>query len=99
MIGWPMAGEQAFNSKMMMEEMGVCIELTKGVQSTILRSDVKRVIDVVLDSNKGIEMKENAVRIGELIRAAAREDETSKGSSLQAMDDFISTLLSKRIEA
>ncbi|XP_031120763.1 UDP-glycosyltransferase 92A1-like [Ipomoea triloba] len=97
-IGWPMAGEQAFNSKMMMEEMGVCIELAKGVQSTILRSDVKRVIDV-LDSNKGIEMKENAVRIGELIRAAAREDETSKGSSLQAMDDFISTLLSKRIEA
>lgn len=94
-IGWPMAGEQAFNSKMMMEEMGVCIELTKGVHSTILRSDVKRVIDVVLDSKKGIEMKENAVGIGELIRAAAREDKTRKGSSLQAMDDFISTLLSK----
>ncbi|XP_019166176.1 PREDICTED: UDP-glycosyltransferase 92A1-like isoform X2 [Ipomoea nil] len=92
MIGWPMAGEQAFNSKMMMEEMGVCIELTNGVQSTILRSDVKSVIGVVLDSEKGREMKENAVRIGELIRAAVREDETSKGSSLQAMDHFISTL-------
>ncbi|VFQ92309.1 unnamed protein product [Cuscuta campestris] len=103
MIGWPMAAEQAFNSKMMAEEMGVCVELTKGVRSNLERSDVKRVVDLVLGSR---EMREKAGRVRELIRGAVKEEEEDddedqsdgcKGSSLQALDDFISTLLSKRV--
>nr|XP_018630751.1 UDP-glycosyltransferase 92A1-like isoform X5 [Nicotiana tomentosiformis] len=95
-ISWPLAGEQAFNSKMLMEEMGVCIELTKGVQSVIEKEDVKKVIDIVLStSGKGKEMKEKANKIGISIREAVKE-EKFKGSSVKAMDDFISTLLCTR---
>ncbi|KAA8527325.1 hypothetical protein F0562_034578 [Nyssa sinensis] len=94
-IGWPLAAEQAYNSKMLMEEMGVSIELTRGVESTIVKEEVKRVIELVMNrKGKGGEMKKKSVEIGELIRAAVREEGGHKGSSLQAMDDFISTLLS-----
>ncbi|XP_009792915.1 UDP-glycosyltransferase 92A1-like isoform X2 [Nicotiana sylvestris] len=96
-ISWPLAGEQAFNSKMLMEEMGVCIELTKGVESVIEKDDVKKVIDVVLStSGKGKEMKEKANEIGISIREAVKEEGKFKGSSVKAMDDFISTLLCTR---
>lgn len=80
-IGRPLAAEQAINSKMLVEEMGVCIELTKtGVENSIVREEVKRVIDLV-DKNgkKGQEMKKKAVEIGELIKAAVRKEEGRRG--------------------
>ncbi|XP_052206136.1 UDP-glycosyltransferase 92A1-like [Diospyros lotus] len=97
-ISWPLAAEQAFNSKMMMEEMGVCIELSRGMQSPIAKEEVKRTIELVMDNKKGKgeEIKRKAGKIGELIKAALTEEGGDpKGSSLQAMDDFIATLVSR----
>ncbi|XP_059654746.1 UDP-glycosyltransferase 92A1-like [Cornus florida] len=97
MIGWPLGAEQAYNSKMLVEGMGVCVELSRGVQSSIMKEEVKKVIETVMDKKgRGEEMKKKAVEIKELIKAAVREEEGHKGSSLQAMDDFIATLLSQR---
>ncbi|KAK9287693.1 hypothetical protein L1049_016131 [Liquidambar formosana] len=97
LIGWPLAAEQAYNSKMLMEEMGVCVELTAGVQSEIVGKEVKRVIELVMEEKgKGGEMKKKAVQIGEQMRAAVTEEGSQKGSSLRAMDDFIADILSKR---
>nr|UXM20068.1 UGT44 [Panax notoginseng] len=94
-IGWPLAAEQVYNSKMMEEEMGVGIELTRGLESSIVKEDVKRVIEIVMGKNgKGEEMRKKACEIGELIRVAAREENDVKGSSLQAMDDFVASILS-----
>ncbi|XP_059653323.1 UDP-glycosyltransferase 92A1-like [Cornus florida] len=99
MIGWPLAAEQAYNSKMLMEDVGVCVELTRGVHSSIVKEEVKKVIETVMDKKgKGKEMKRKAVEVKELIRLAMREEGGHKGSSLQAMDDFIATILSKREE-
>ncbi|XP_022873726.1 UDP-glycosyltransferase 92A1-like [Olea europaea var. sylvestris] len=96
-IGWPLAAEQGYNSKMLMEEMGVSIELTRGLQSIITKDDVKRVINIVMDrGGKGKEMKKKAAEIGELIRASVKEDGSFKGSSIKAMDDFVSALLSTK---
>lgn len=93
-IGWPLAAEQIYNIKMMVEEMGVGIQLTRGLESTIAKEDVKRVIGIVMGENgTGVEMRKKANEIGELIRAAQREEDGVKGSSLQAMDDFIATIL------
>ncbi|KAG9146192.1 hypothetical protein Leryth_007909 [Lithospermum erythrorhizon] len=96
LIGWPLAAEQGYNSKMLVENMEVCIVLAKGVQGNLDKEDVKRVISIVMDKGgKGGEMKKNAVKIGELIRSSMKDDVGGKkGSSLQAMDDFVSTLLS-----
>mgnify|MGYP004716338613 FL=1 len=77
--------------------MGVGIELTRRLQSHLEKEDVERVINTVMEKGgKGEEMKRKAAEIRGLIRAAVREDEGHKGSSLQAIDDFISAVLSKR---
>lgn len=90
-IGWPLAGEQGYNSKMLTEDMGVCVELCRGTQSNLGKEEVKKVIYIVLE--KGDQMKKKADEIGELIRAAVVED---KGSSPKAINDFISVILSHK---
>ncbi|XP_059461540.1 crocetin glucosyltransferase 3-like isoform X2 [Corylus avellana] len=93
-IGLPMGAEQIYNSMMLMEEMGVCEELARGVQSDIVGKEViMRVIELVMDKKKGKgkEMQKKASIIGGQIRAATKdpggEDE---GSSLvlEALNDF-----------
>ncbi|KAI4334799.1 hypothetical protein L6164_013508 [Bauhinia variegata] len=94
-IGWPLAAEQAYNSKILMEEMGVNVELTRTVESVISGEKVKNVIELVMGSEgKGKEMKEKANENAEQIRKATMEDGEEKGSSLRAMDDFVGTILS-----
>ncbi|KAF2322261.1 hypothetical protein GH714_009638 [Hevea brasiliensis] len=48
-IGWPLAAEQAYNSKMLAEEMGVSVELTRGLHSNITWKEVKKVVDLVMN--------------------------------------------------
>ncbi|KAI7995932.1 UDP-glycosyltransferase 92A1 [Camellia lanceoleosa] len=56
------------------------ITAKEGVENSIVREEVKRVIDLV-DKNgkKGQEMKKKAVEIGELIKAAVRKEEGRRG--------------------
>ncbi len=99
-LGWPMAAEQAYNSKMLMEEMGVCVELARGSQGVIVGKDVKRVIELVLDKEgKGKDMRKKADEVKEQLRASMRDEKEEKGSSVKAMDDFVRTILSKRQES
>ncbi|CAJ2671749.1 unnamed protein product [Trifolium pratense] len=80
-IGWPLAAEQGYNAKMLVEEMGVSVELTRTVESVIYKEDVKRVIEIVMDEEgKGKEMKEKANEIAEHMREATLEKgEKKKG--------------------
>lgn len=97
MIGWPLAGEQGYNSKMLVEEMGVCVELARGVQQSISREEVKGVIETVLGGGRtGEDMRKKAGEIAELIRTALDEGgrESQPGSSNRAMDEFVSALIS-----
>lgn len=96
-IGWPLAAEQAYNSKMLVEEMGVSVELTRGVQSNVVAEEVRRVIELMVDeSGEGGEMRRRAGEIKDQIRGAVGEDGEAKGSSAKAVDDFVSALLSHR---
>ncbi|XXG67926.1 hypothetical protein AAC387_Pa06g1155 [Persea americana] len=105
MIGRPMAAEQFYNVKMMDEEMGVCVEIGRGVEEMVGREKVEEVIEVVMgETEKGREMKRTAIRTREIVRkamrdaAAAAEEGEGKGSSIRAVDDFIRTVRSKRRE-
>lgn len=49
MIGWPLAAEQTYNVKMLVDEMGVAVELTRTVETTITGEQVQKVIDIVMD--------------------------------------------------
>ncbi|GLT36299.1 hypothetical protein SLA2020_106870 [Shorea laevis] len=100
-IGWPMAAEQTYNSKMLVEEMGVSVELTRGLQSEIRGEEVKRVVKLVMEEKgKGGEMRKKAAEIAERIAAATNDEGEGddKGSSIQALDDFISAVVRKRRE-
>ncbi|KAM1925231.1 hypothetical protein ACFX13_032532 [Malus domestica] len=86
---------------MLAEEMGVSVELTRGVQSNIGWKEVKEVIDLVMDeSGKGGEMRKNAGEIKKQIRGSIRDNDgdqgKEKGSSVKAMEDFVAALLSKK---
>ncbi|KAL8026627.1 hypothetical protein ABFX02_14G040900 [Erythranthe guttata] len=96
MIGWPLAAEQGYNAKMLVEEMGVCVELTRGLAGVVSREKVKSVIESVMDGgDKAEEMKKKAGEIGELMKLALSD---GVGSSHRAMDKFVSALLSHKQE-
>jgi hypothetical protein len=98
-IGWPMAAEQAYNSKMLMEEMGLSVELSRGIQSVIVGKEVKRVIELVMDEEgKGEDMRKKAAQVKEQIWSAIRNEGEERGSSVKALDDFVTSILSKRQE-
>ncbi|KAH1062357.1 hypothetical protein GLYMA_02G273400v4 [Glycine max] len=95
MIGWPLAAEQAYNVKMLVEEMGVAIELTRTVETVISGEQVKKVIEIAMEQEgKGKEMKEKANEIAAHMREAITEKGKEKGSSVRAMDDLVTTILS-----
>ncbi|KAH8483744.1 hypothetical protein H0E87_028239 [Populus deltoides] len=78
------------------EEMGVSVELTRGVQSSIDWKEVKKVIELVMDmKGKGGDMRSKAMVIKEQLRASVRDEGEDKGSSVKALDDLIKTLQSK----
>ncbi|KNA26022.1 hypothetical protein SOVF_000100 [Spinacia oleracea] len=98
-IGWPLAAEQAYNSKMMVEEMGIAVELTRGLEGEVKEEGVKRVVEMVFDRKKGSygwEMKKKAVEIGEKLKVAWIMEGVNKGSSAKAMDDFVEFIVSCR---
>lgn len=98
-IGWPLAAEQAYNSKMLVEEMGVSVELTRGLQSTITWKEVKEVVDLVMEpKGKGDHMRKKALEISMLMRKSVKEEGEEIGSSVKALDDLVNILLSKRQE-
>lgn len=97
-IGWPMAAEQLFNSKLLEEELGVEVELARGSKAEIRGVDVARVVGCLMDgeSEKGWEIRKTAKRIAEVMKAAVRDDELCKGSSIQAIENFIQTALTRK---
>ncbi|KAK7385858.1 hypothetical protein VNO78_31782 [Psophocarpus tetragonolobus] len=98
MIGWPLAAEQAYNVKMLVEEMGVAVELTRTVETTISGEHVKKVIEIAMDQQgKGREMKEKANEVAAHMREATSEKGEKKGSSVRAMDDLSRIILSPKV--
>ncbi|KAE8714492.1 inositol-3-phosphate synthase-like isoform X1 [Hibiscus syriacus] len=96
-IGWLMVAEQAYNSKMLVEEMGVAVELTRGIQSSISSEHVKKVTEMVMDKEgKGGDMKKKAEEIAEHIKAAVKDELDDKGSSIKALDDFVSSIKTRK---
>ncbi|KAF8395865.1 hypothetical protein HHK36_019820 [Tetracentron sinense] len=91
-IGWPLGSEQFYNSKLLEEELGVCVEVARGIDDRIEAGDVVRSVKLVLESEKGEEMRKKAEVLREEMVRAVSEVEGVKGSSLRALDDFVETL-------
>ncbi|XP_058095039.1 UDP-glycosyltransferase 92A1-like [Magnolia sinica] len=97
-IGWPLGADQFCNSKLLVEELGVGVELARGTTAEISGLDVVRVVGMVMDgeSEKGKEMRRKARQIQELMKAAVADEESGRGSSMIALEEFLKTAVAWR---
>ncbi|KAJ7980739.1 Glycosyltransferase [Quillaja saponaria] len=94
-LGWPIAAEQFFNSKLLEEEVGVSVEVARGKSSEVRHEDIAAKIELVMDeTQKGKEMKRKACEVRDIIKIAMKDEEGFQGSSAKGMNDFLSTLVS-----
>ncbi|XVF04744.1 hypothetical protein REPUB_Repub05bG0111500 [Reevesia pubescens] len=89
LLGWAMAAEQFFNVKLLVEGVGVCVEVARGKTCEVKYEDVAAMIELVMsDCEKGKEMRRKACEVREMIKNAMKDEKGFKGSSVKAMDDF-----------
>nr|AXM43885.1 aurone glycosyltransferase [Ornithogalum saundersiae] len=97
-IGWPLSAEQFYNSKFLMEEVGVCVEAARGNResSEVKKEEVERAIEIVMDNE---EIRRKAKETARVLKSALKEEEnnTNVGSSLRGLKEFFQTALSKRV--
>ncbi|TKY48352.1 UDP-glycosyltransferase 92A1 [Spatholobus suberectus] len=90
-LGWPMAAEQFYNCKLLEEEVGVCVEVARGKSCEVKHEDIVAKIELVMDeTEKGVMMRKKAGDIRDMIRNAVKDEDGFKGSSVRAMDEFLS---------
>ncbi|KAF6135651.1 hypothetical protein GIB67_028222 [Kingdonia uniflora] len=92
-IAWPLAGEQFFNSNMLEKEVGVCIEVVRGINSDIIGyNHIAEVISNVMgDTEKGENMRRKTRKVKKMMNDALKESEGFKGSSVKAMNEFLNS--------
>lgn len=96
MVGWPMAAEQFYNAKLLVEKVGVCVEVARGTSFQVRQEDIVGKIELVMgESEKGFQIRKRCLEIREMLRDAVIDDENYKGSSAKAMHQFFNAALSK----
>ncbi|KAI3449919.1 hypothetical protein Pfo_006584 [Paulownia fortunei] len=99
LISWPMAAEQFYNAKLLVEEVGVCMEVARGTNFEVRQEDIMEKIELVMGENeKGKEIRRKSMEIKEMFRDAVREEENYKGSSVKAMEEFFTAALLKKVQ-
>ncbi|TVU13359.1 hypothetical protein EJB05_40411, partial [Eragrostis curvula] len=94
-IGWPLAGEQFFNAKMLDEEWGVCVEVARGnvdaVGSSVVdRARIVEAVEKVMgDSTEATEMRRRTKEVQDLVLRA----QSVGGSSMEALEEFFTSML------
>jgi UDP:flavonoid glycosyltransferase YjiC (YdhE family) len=93
LIGWPLGAEQFFNAnaKMFKEELGVLVEINRGIDCELQSSEVERVVKEVISGEKGKEIRNKAVVCKEIIRnaMAKKQDGSENGSSIRSLQELI----------
>ncbi|XP_013606237.1 PREDICTED: UDP-glycosyltransferase 92A1 [Brassica oleracea var. oleracea] len=89
LLGWPMAGEQFFNSILMEKHVGVSVELARGKRCDIKCDEIVSKIKLVMEESEvGREVRRKAKEVKELVRRAM--DDGVNGSSVIGLEEFIS---------
>ncbi|KFK25527.1 hypothetical protein AALP_AA8G126700 [Arabis alpina] len=94
-LGWPMAGEQFFNSILMEKHIGVSIEVARGKKCDIKCDEIVSKIKLVMEESEvGIEIRKKAKEVKELVRIATEDG--AKGSSLVGLEEFLGQAMVKK---
>ncbi|GLJ43469.1 hypothetical protein SUGI_0903790 [Cryptomeria japonica] len=91
LIAWPLYAEQHFNSKLVVDEIGVAVEAPQRIEQDwlVTRDDVKRIVRTLMIKEKGKELRK---RMKEL-KAAAKTAVGEGGSSYKNFDLFVSEIM------
>ena len=77
---------------MLDNEVGVSIEVARGIDTATKHDKIARVIKVVLgNTKKGEDMRKNAHQMKEKMEDALRGGGDFEGSSIEAINDFLGT--------
>lgn len=94
-IGWPMAADQFYNSKLLDEVVGMSVEICRGVEAELHRTNVEKTVKLLMEEKRGIALKKKATEMREAATRAvstcwsSAEGRALKGSSFANVDDFI----------
>ncbi|KAM3392609.1 hypothetical protein ACQJBY_013644 [Aegilops geniculata] len=95
MVGWPLSAEQFYNAKLLVEEMGVCVELARGTAAPVTRDKVAEAVDMVLGETSGVPavMRRKAAKMKKVIDLArdGDGDESSVGVTRRFLDAMART--------
>ncbi|CAL8998494.1 unnamed protein product [Prunus brigantina] len=90
LIGWPMASEQSFTAKYLVEQVGVCVEVARGRGCEVRHEDIVAKMELVMnETEKGNQMRRKACEAKELLKDAMKDEDGYKGSSIKALEDFL----------
>ncbi|KAF9621734.1 hypothetical protein IFM89_027588 [Coptis chinensis] len=97
-IGWPLFGDQFFNSQMLEKEAGVCVEIARGINSNIIgyKRIAEAISTVMGKTEKGEEIRRKACEVQEMMQEAITDCNGFKGSSVKALDEFFNSAISTR---
>ncbi|CAN6693430.1 unnamed protein product [Malus baccata var. baccata] len=100
LLGWPMASEQFFNVKYLVEQVGVCVEVARGKSCEVQKENIVAKLESVMnETEKGKQMRRKASEAKEIIRDAMKDEEGYKGCSTKALEDFLTAAaMSYRVE-
>ncbi|KAM0885202.1 hypothetical protein ACQ4PT_030502 [Festuca glaucescens] len=88
-LGWPISAELFYNSKMLVEEWGMCVEVARGNQPdspAVESGKVAEVVETVMGRSTAAEMRQRVAVVLELMKRAWAED---VGSSTTALREFL----------
>jgi len=98
LLGWPMAGEQFFNSMLVEKHIGVSVEVARGKRCDIKCDEIVAKIRLVMDEESGVgrEIRKKAKEVRELVRGAM-EDGVTNGSSVIGLQEFLNHAMVKKV--
>lgn len=75
----------------------MCVEIGRGVNSGTRHEDIEKGIELVMGgSEEGVEMRNKALGVKEMIKDDVCEDEGFKGSSIKAIEEFVGAASKRR---
>jgi hypothetical protein len=85
MITWPMFAEQPFNSKLLVERLGIAIQICLDVSGVPGEEEVRRAVIMLLAEEQGNTMRRRAEALSKLAKIAVDKE----GSSYTNLESFV----------
>lgn len=92
-FGWPLTAEQFYNAKLLVEQVGVWVEIARRINCEAKHEEILTIIELVMNgTEKGRKMKRKASEV-KVIRDAMKDKDGFKGSSVKSMEELLNSAL------